>query len=253
MQTWAALVHSAIVPLRDVHVQKCKDGMTRAYLVMDRAPMDGLGESPDVVTFVNAAGGALQELQVAFILYQVLGALAYMHALMPPVMHRDLKPENVLTWACEFTRDGLPMPVVKLADFGGARVMEDGAGGTSVGHGTLQYMAPENIRLQMLGDRETKYALPADIYSIGAMMFVLLTGNLIFPPSTHPKAMVEAMEAGTLNYAQPNISARSAPCQDLLKKMLAPKPEDRLTAAQALAHPFFNEIRLVARPPACSW
>lgn len=45
--------------------------------------------------------------------------------------------------------------------------MEDGAGGTSVGHGTLQYMAPENIRLQMLGDKDTKYALAADIYSIG--------------------------------------------------------------------------------------
>lgn len=98
--------------------------------------------------------------EVLEIVDELLGVLAYLHALSPPVIHRDLKPANVLRRAV----DGR----LVLVDFGAVRdAMQDADLGGSTITGTFGYMAPEQFR----GD-----AVPAtDLYGVGALAVCLLT------------------------------------------------------------------------------
>src|SRR5690606_3127387 len=98
--------------------------------------------------------------EVLDVVDELLGVLAYLHALAPPIIHRDLKPANVL----RRTVDGR----LVLVDFGAVRdAMQDLELGGSTITGTFGYMAPEQFR----GD-----AVPAtDLYGVGALAVCLLT------------------------------------------------------------------------------
>ena len=105
--------------------------------------------------------------QAVDILRQTLLALEHAHA--KGIVHRDLKPENIL-----LTADG----VVKLTDLGLARAFAD-AKNTRAGAvtGTVQYLAPEQIRGEPADPR-------SDLYSLGIVAFELLTGNLPYSGET---------------------------------------------------------------------
>src|SRR5437867_3083849 len=113
------------------------------------------------------AGGALVPAQAAEILRQTLAALEHAHA--RGIVHRDLKPENIL-----ITTDG----VVKLTDLGLARAFAD-AKNTRAGAvtGTVQYLAPEQIRGEPADPR-------SDLYSLGIVAYELLTGELPYTGET---------------------------------------------------------------------
>jgi beta-lactam-binding protein with PASTA domain/tRNA A-37 threonylcarbamoyl transferase component Bud32 len=113
------------------------------------------------------AGGRLAPAQAAEILRQTLAALEHAHA--RGIVHRDLKPENIL-----ITTDG----VVKLTDLGLARAFAD-AKNTRAGAvtGTVQYLAPEQIRGEPADPR-------SDLYSLGIVAYELLTGELPYTGET---------------------------------------------------------------------
>ena len=113
------------------------------------------------------AGGRLAPAQAADILRQTLAALEHAHA--KGIVHRDLKPENILS-----TTDG----VVKLTDLGLARAFAD-AKNTRAGAvtGTVQYLAPEQIRGEPADPR-------SDLYSLGIVAYELLTGELPYTGET---------------------------------------------------------------------
>ena len=113
------------------------------------------------------AGGRLAPAQAADILRQTLAALEHAHA--KGIVHRDLKPENIL-----ITTDG----VVKLTDLGLARAFAD-AKNTRAGAvtGTVQYLAPEQIRGEPADPR-------SDLYSLGIVAYELLTGDLPYTGET---------------------------------------------------------------------
>src|SRR5207244_348208 len=101
--------------------------------------------------------------EAARLVQQMAQAMDYAHA--HGVVHRDLKPANVL-----LTKEGMP----KIADFGLAKQLEDDSGHTRSGAimGTPSYMAPEQA------EGKTKEAGPlADLYSLGAVLYELLTGR----------------------------------------------------------------------------
>jgi beta-lactam-binding protein with PASTA domain/tRNA A-37 threonylcarbamoyl transferase component Bud32 len=113
------------------------------------------------------AGGRLAPAQAADILRQTLAALEHAHA--KGIVHRDLKPENIL-----ITTDG----VVKLTDLGLAPAFAD-AKNTRAGAvtGTVQYLAPEQIRGEPADPR-------SDLYSLGIVAYELLTGELPYTGET---------------------------------------------------------------------
>ncbi len=113
------------------------------------------------------ARGALAPAQAAAILDQTLAALDHAHA--KGIVHRDLKPENIL-----ITTEG----VVKLTDLGLARAFAD-AKNTRAGAvtGTVQYLAPEQIRGEPADPR-------SDLYSLGVVAYELLTDRLPFTGET---------------------------------------------------------------------
>jgi serine/threonine-protein kinase len=113
------------------------------------------------------ADGHLAPMQAAEIVRQTLFALEHAHAM--GIVHRDLKPENIL-----ITTDG----TVKLTDMGLARAFAD-AKATHAGAvtGTVQYLAPEQIRGEPADPR-------SDLYSLGIVAYELLTGRLPFDGET---------------------------------------------------------------------
>lgn len=113
------------------------------------------------------ASGRLAPAQAAEIVRQALLALEHAHA--RGIVHRDLKPENILV-----TPEGL----VKLTDLGLARAFADGrTTRAGVVSGTVQYLAPEQIRGEPADPR-------SDLYSLGILTFELLTGRLPFTGET---------------------------------------------------------------------
>ena len=161
-QTLAALDHPHIAHLLDAG--STEDGLP--WVAMEWVRGRPIHE------FCHAEGLDLRQRLGLF--QKVLGAVQYAH--QRAIVHRDLKPSNILV-----TRvDGEPSP--KVIDFGVARVTSDALGAaahapTAVGTviGTLEYMSPE----QAVGP-ETGVDTRSDIYSLGVMLYELLTGSLPF-------------------------------------------------------------------------
>jgi serine/threonine-protein kinase len=150
------------------------------------------------------------------IVEQVCYALGYAHR--NDVIHRDVKPANVIVQS-----DG----VVKLLDFGIARQEKTEGHLTRTGHviGTLQYMAPERLRNATFDGR-------SDIFSVGVMMFQLLTGQL---PFTGDYSIVQKI----LTEKHPPLSLYlekyPLALDGILDRALAKSPDDRYSSADEMA------------------
>lgn len=99
-------------------------------------------------------------------------ASAVQHAHSQAVIHRDIKPSNVLVVE-ERDEKGMKVPFVKLCDFSLAKLLEDDARQTQTGDllGTPAYMSPEQAE-----GRNAEIDVRTDVYSLGALLFELLTG-----------------------------------------------------------------------------
>lgn len=144
------------------------------------------------------------------------------------IMHRDLKPENLLfrksgDWDCI------------IADFGLAE-FSDEAEYLFVRCGTPGYVAPEVINIK---DMTKKYDPICDIFSLGLIFYLLLTGKSAFSGKTYNEVLSQN-RAGTVNLATEELKNVSPEAKDLLEKMLMKKPEQRISAAEALKHPYFK-------------
>lgn len=161
------------------------------------------------------------------IAFQIATALAFIHGL--GVVHRDLKPDNVL-----FVDDAHER--VKLCDFGFAVACGNKRVRTVCG--TPQYMAPE-IAGASLARREPYLGGPCDIWAFGALVFEMLEGKTAFRGSS--------MEQLNMRIVRASHEAHSAqsppPARSLIKKALEIEPLARLTAHEAVRHPWFAELR----------
>lgn len=146
------------------------------------------------------------------------------------IIHRDLKPANIL-----LTRDGVP----KISDFGLAKQMDESSGWTRTGDimGTPCYMAPEQAegRIKLIG--------PAtDIYSLGAILYELLTGQPPFRGAT----TLETLElVRTKEPVPPSRLAAGIPwkLETICLKCLEKKPQDRYTDARQLADDLLHYLK----------
>lgn len=174
------------------------------FMVMEFVPGETLFERV-------ARQGGLPWRDAVALSAQALDALHYAHA--HHVVHRDVKPANLIA---------RPDGRVKVTDFGIARVLGS-ARATRAGHivGTLEYMAPEQIRGEEVDGR-------ADLYAAGIVLYELLTGRVPFSATTEYELMRMQLEAPV----QPVAGDVPAWCDAVLTRALAKSPADRYQSAE---------------------
>ncbi|CAM9732302.1 unnamed protein product [Chrysoparadoxa australica] len=163
----------------------------------------------------------------------MLDAVAYFHE--RNIVHRDLKPENVL-----LTTEA-DDAVVKIADFGFAKVCAAGCSddntsttGLTTQCGTPGYVAPEVLRNSAEG-----YNCAVDVWGMGVITYILLGGYPPFHAEKTPK-LFALIKKGRFVFHDKYWSEISAEAKDLISKMLTVDVQQRITAKQALEHPWFS-------------
>ncbi|XP_053718571.1 mitogen-activated protein kinase 15 isoform X1 [Synchiropus splendidus] len=213
-------------------------------------------------------GTLLKDIHKRYVMYQLLKAAKYLHS--GNVIHRDQKPSNVLLDTnCS----------VKLCDFGLARslnqIQEHGTNPALTEYvATRWYRAPEIL----LGS--TRYTKGVDMWSLGCILGEMLLGKALFPGTSTinqierimgviPHPSPEDVHAIQSEYGSSIIQRmmlkpqRSLECLiqpsapsdalDLLKGLLVFNPDKRLTAEQALQHPYVAKFHNTAKEPALSY
>uniref|UniRef100_A0AC34R2W2 Non-specific serine/threonine protein kinase n=1 Tax=Panagrolaimus sp. JU765 TaxID=591449 RepID=A0AC34R2W2_9BILA len=206
-----------------VSLLKCVETTTHVYLVMEYC--NG-GELNDYLHSKHT----LNENTIQHFFSQIAKAIKALHA--KGIVHRDLKPANILL--CKpSNKSSCPVNeiVVKLADFGFARVLDDGAMAATL-CGSPMYMAPEVIMSQ-------PYDGKADLWSIGTIMFQCLTGNAPFIEKTPTLLKTFYEKHRDLRPKIPDTC--SAPLRDLLLRLLKRNPKDRIEFDDFFEHPFFTK------------
>ena len=173
-------------------------------------------------------GGALRDADAATVIRCLLQALAHCHA--QKVMHRDIKPENVLL------EEGQGFGTVKLADFGSAHWLTEGELASGL-VGTPYYVAPEVVRSQT--DDKVGYDEKADIWSIGALAYVLLSGVPCFDGDTDTE-ITDAVVKGEYDFDEELFEDVSQEAKDFIARLLVPDRKKRPSAAQALEDPWLS-------------
>jgi len=181
--------------------------------------------------------------------YQMLRALGYIHAV--GICHRDIKPQNLLLDPAT--------SILKLCDFGSAKMLVKGEPNVS-------YICSRYYRAPELIFGATNYTTAIDVWSAGCVMAELLTGQPLFPGESGVDQLVEiikvlgtptreeiqAMNQTYTEYKFPQIKGnpwsklfkqRPQEAIDLVSKLLQYTPSTRLKPFEALAHPFFDELR----------
>ncbi|CAL5221600.1 g3820 [Coccomyxa viridis] len=216
--------------LRHPHIVELKEVfLTPEYLAiaMEYAT-DG-----DMFQLVVRQRGLLEK-DARWYFQQLIVAVDYCHRM--GVANRDIKLENVLI-------DSSPRPLIKICDFGYSKHEKyNSAPGSRVG--TPAYLAPEVV-LTTRG--KTYNAKIADVWSCGVMLYVMLAASYPFgrpedermAPSARMHAMLQRILK--VEYALPSHAVVTPECQDLLSKILAADPAQRITLSEVQKHPWYTK------------
>ena len=203
----------------------------------------------------SKAKNIISTVQTKLYTYQLLRALAYIHA--KGVCHRDIKPQNLLL--------NTEKHILKLCDFGSAKKLVKG-------EPNIAYICSRYYRAPELIFGATDYTPAIDVWSTGCVMAELLLGQPLFPGQssvdqlveiikvlgTPSKAELYAMNRNYTEFKFPQVkqypwakvfrSKTPDEAIDLLSKMLCYTPATRLQPLEACAHPFFDELRGATTP-----
>lgn len=190
-------------------------------------------------------------LQIKLYMYQLLRSLAYIHSV--GICHRDIKPQNLLL--------NPATGVLKLCDFGSAKILV-------AGEPNVSYICSRYYRAPELIFGATNYTTNIDIWSTGCVMAELMLGQPLFPGEsgidqlveiikvlgTPTREQIKTMNPNYMEHKFPQIKPhpfskvfrpRTAPeAIDLVAKLLEYNPGSRLSAVEAMVHPFFDELRV---------
>lgn len=217
---------------------------------------------PDTVYKINKHYAKAEEklpiLLVRLYVYQMLRALAFIHS--QGICHRDIKPQNLLV--------DISTHALKLCDFGSAKILRPE-------EGNISYICSRYYRAPELIFGATNYTTAIDVWSVGCVAAELLLGTPLFPGESGVDQLVEiikvlgtpsreeirAMNPNYTEFKFPHIrpspwskvfgrspASASAPAPpadalDLIGSLLVYDPSRRKSAIEALAHPFFDELR----------
>jgi calcium-dependent protein kinase len=166
-----------------------------------------------------------KEPEAADIMYKMFHSISHMHTL--GVCHRDLKPENCLYDSARDDAD------IKLIDFGLSKRFEPGDEMESF-VGSSLYLAPEVFK--------KRYGPECDLWSLGVIMYTLLVGYNPFQGKDTADLYKKIMKAG-YSFNGEEWKRVSKEAKDLIRLLLNPDPKKRPTAAQAMDHVWFTNVR----------
>uniref|UniRef100_A0A8C4X966 calcium/calmodulin-dependent protein kinase n=1 Tax=Erpetoichthys calabaricus TaxID=27687 RepID=A0A8C4X966_ERPCA len=170
------------------------------------------------------------EADASHCIQQILEAVLHCHQM--GVVHRDLKPENLLL------ASKLKGAAVKLADFGLAIEVQGDQQAWFGFAGTPGYLSPEVLR-------KDPYGKPVDMWACGVILYILLVG---YPPfwDEDQHRLYQQIKAGAYDFPSPEWDTVTPEAKDLINKMLTINPVKRITAAEALKHPWICQRSTVA-------
>lgn len=203
-QAVAMLSHVNIVGVYDV----ChSDGLN--YIVMEL--IDGL----TLKQYMQKRGTPLKWQESLHFISQILRALDHAHS--RGIIHRDIKPHNILV-----LRDGS----IKVADFGIARLTSSQATLTQEALGSVHYISPEQAKGSHIDGR-------SDLYSVGVMLYEMLTGRLPFEGETPVLVAIQHINSIPIQPRELNPEIPVA-LESIIMKAMAPNPNHRYGSAQEM-------------------
>ncbi|XP_029636756.1 calcium/calmodulin-dependent protein kinase type II delta chain isoform X36 [Octopus sinensis] len=170
------------------------------------------------------------EADASHCMQQILESVNYCHH--HGIVHRDLKPENLLL------ASKAKGAAVKLADFGLAIEVNGDQQGWFGFAGTPGYLSPEVLR-------KDPYGKPVDIWACGVILYILLVG---YPPfwDEDQHRLYAQIKAGAYDYPSPEWDTVTPEAKNLINSMLTVNPAKRITASEALKHPWICQRERVA-------
>ncbi|KAJ7514097.1 hypothetical protein O6H91_23G027600 [Diphasiastrum complanatum] len=193
----------------------CEDNVN-VYVVME------LCEGGELLDRILSRGGRYSEEDAKVVLAQIISIVGFCH--LQGVVHRDLKPENFL-----FTTKDENAPL-KAIDFGLSDFIKPDEKLNDI-VGSAYYVAPEVLH--------RSYSLEADIWSVGVISYILLCGSRPFWARTESGIFRSVLRADP-NFDDAPWPSVSPEAKDFVKRLLTKDPRRRMTAAQALTHPWIR-------------
>ena len=173
----------------------------------------------------------LSEEQLCFIFYQIFSALNYLHS--NNIIHRDLKLENILISKIEKNPNTkMQYFWIKLIDFGAAKFTSKNTMERTV-VGSSYYIAPEVLK--------RKYNEKCDTWSAGIMLYMFIVGHAPFD-GVEDEEILMRIRTGRFNTKNHKLTHSSKEVQDLIKHLLEVRVDRRLSAKEALEHPWFTKF-----------
>lgn len=199
--------------------------------------------------YFNKLKTTMPMLEVKLYIYQLFRSLAYIHS--QGICHRDIKPQNLLL--------DPNTGILKLCDFGSAKILIENEPNVS-------YICSRYYRAPELIFGATNYTTKIDVWSTGCVMAELMLGQPLFPGEsgidqlveiikvlgTPTREQIRTMNPNYMEHKFPQIKPhpfnkvfRKAPPEaiDLISALLEYTPTQRLSAVEAMCHPFFDELR----------
>ncbi|XP_058267847.1 calcium/calmodulin-dependent protein kinase type II subunit beta isoform X17 [Hemibagrus wyckioides] len=170
------------------------------------------------------------EADASHCIHQILDSVNHIH--QNDIVHRDLKPENLLLASkCKNA-------AVKLADFGLAIEVQGDQQAWFGFAGTPGYLSPEVLRKEA-------YGKPVDIWACGVILYILLVG---YPPfwDEDQHKLYQQIKAGAYDFPSPEWDTVTPEAKNLINQMLTINPAKRITAQEALKHPWVCQRSTVA-------
>jgi len=166
------------------------------------------------------------ERQATNIMSQIASGVKYLQQY--GIVHRDLKPDNIMiTQQNDFG-------VIKIMDFGLSKILSPNEKMVD-GYGTLSYVAPEVLL-------RTPYNKEVDIWSMGVILFYMLSGKLPFR-GRKEQEVAEKIVYSDLEFDEDDWEIRSQSVQDLITRCMEKDAQKRITIDEFINHPWFKKNR----------